>query len=55
VKYRKKGLMKILRLQTGKRAESDTDSKNARKGMINVTIVEFAQIAGYGTYCEKLG
>ena len=33
----------------GKRTESDTDRKNAQEVMINVTIVEFAQIAGYGT------
>jgi hypothetical protein len=41
--------MKILRPQTGKRAESDTDRKNAQKLMISITIVKFAQIPGYGT------
>ena len=41
--------MKILRSQTGKRTESDTGKKNAQKVMISITIVEFAQIAGYGT------
>ena len=29
--------------------ESDTGRKNGQEVMINVTIVEFAQIAGYGT------
>jgi len=42
--------MKILRPQTGKRAESDTGKKNAQKVMINITMVEFPVIAGYGTY-----
>ena len=46
--------MKILRLQTGKRTESDTGKKNAQKVMINITMVEFAQIAGYGTYLKLL-
>ena len=46
--------MKILRSQTGKRAESDTGEKNAQKVMISITIVEFAQIAGYGTYVKVL-
>ncbi len=34
-----------------KKIESDTGEKNAEEVMINVTIVEFAQIAGYGTLC----
>jgi hypothetical protein len=34
--------------------ESDTGRKNAQEVMINITIVEFAQIADYGTYCENL-
>ena len=29
--------------------EPDTGRKNGQEVMINVTIVEFAQIAGYGT------
>ena len=41
--------MKILRPQSGKRAEPDTDRKNAQEVMINITIVKFAQIPGYGT------
>ena len=39
--------MEILRSQTGKRAESDTDRKNVQKVMISITIVKFAQITGY--------
>ncbi len=35
--------------------ESDTDRKNAQKVMINITIVKFAQITDYGTYCGILG
>ena len=42
--------MKILRLQTGKRAESDTGRKNGQQVMINITMVKFPVIAGYGTY-----
>ena len=33
--------MKILRPQTGKRAESDTGRKNAKKVTITITIVKF--------------
>ena len=29
--------------------ESDTGKRNAQRVMINVTIVKFAQIPGYGT------
>ena len=46
--------MKILRLQTGKRAESHTDRKNAQRVMINITIVKFPVISGYGTYVIHL-
>jgi len=35
--------------------ESDTGRKNAQEVMINITIVEFAQIADYGTKPEKQG
>jgi hypothetical protein len=41
--------MKILRSQTGKKTESDTDRKNAQKVTISITIVKFAQITDYGT------
>jgi hypothetical protein len=41
--------VKILRLSDGKRIESDTDRKNAQRVMINITILEFPVIAGYGT------
>ena len=45
--------MEILRLQTGKRTESDTDRKNAQKVTSTITIVEFPVIADYGTNSEK--
>ena len=45
--------MEILRPQTGKRAESDTGRKNGQQAMINITMVKFAQITGYGTLCIK--
>lgn len=46
--------MKILRPQTGKRAESDTGRKNAQKVIINITIVQFPVVAGYGTKPSKI-
>ena len=33
----------------GKRTESDADRKNGQEVMINITIVKFPVIAGYGT------
>jgi len=34
---------------TAKMIESDTGKKNAQRVMINITMVEFPVIAGYGT------
>jgi hypothetical protein len=45
--------VKILRPQTGKRAESDTGKKNAQEVMINITMVKFAQIPAYGTVSSQ--